>query len=90
MELDTKKCYACKKLRRFYTKGNTRYNKTGFGLCTEKQNIVNAKDSCDKFQFKQRRTIVRIGAQRYLNDILMQLTALRCIIEEETNEPSEE
>ena len=86
---DNKKCYACKNLHRYYTKGNIQYNKTCLGWCAEKGENVNVKDSCDKFKFRQSRKIARVSAQRFFNDILMQLSALRCIIEEEANEPSE-
>lgn len=83
---DKKKCYLCQKLSRFYARGDKQYNKTDFGWCREKMSIVNVKDGCDEFVFRPNRRPLKIRTERFLNDILFQLTAIRCIIEEETDD----
>lgn len=90
MEASNKKCYACRHLQRYYTKGNIQYNKTDVGWCRVKSECINVKDSCDKFTYRAKHIVIRRGIQRYLNDILLQLSSIRSIIEEESNDPSEE
>lgn len=87
---DNKKCRVCKALERFYTKGDKRFNPVNLGLCRETKTIVNVNDCCEKFA--QRRIGRRLHGrtQYYLNELLLQITALRCIMEEEMYGQDEE
>lgn len=87
---DKKRCSACRELDRYYVKGDKQFNKTDFGLCTKKQMTVNVKDCCGDFVlgYIHRRRLGR--AKYYLNELLLQITALRCIIEEHSDDKKKE
>lgn len=85
-----KRCSACRELERYYVKGDKQFNKTDFGWCYKKETSVNIKDCCDDFVQGRihKRRYNRAGY--YLNELLLQITALRCIIEEHSNEKDKE
>lgn len=87
---DNEKCRVCKAFERFYIKGDKRFKPVDSGLCRETRTMVNVKDSCEKFA--QRRIGRRLhGRTRYyLNELLLQITALRCLMEEDMYGQNEE
>ena len=90
MENKAMKCSMCRSLDRYYTKGDKQYIRINLGRCSVKKCIVNADDlSCDKFVRRCIKRRVYGRTQYYLNELLLQITALRSIIEEDTNEPNE-
>lgn len=79
-------CTNCTRLVRYYTKELKKFNKTEFGWCCEKRKIVCVKDQCEHFERRAYRTKIRFGLEHCLNDLLVQLSTIRQIIEEEKNE----
>lgn len=86
MSDDKQKCGLCRNLERFYVKGDKQFNKTGYGRCSHKNAVVATDESCDGFtaRYIYRRRYGR--AKYYLNELLLQISALRCIIEESVDE----
>lgn len=80
------KCSVCKFFERYYTMGDKRFNKTNFGWCCKKQSVINTNNTCDKFVYKPRMKVVTKGTRRYLAEILVQLFALRCIVQEQQDD----
>lgn len=78
-------CYKCSFFDRYYTKGTKRFDKTRFGKCRKKNEIVDALDSCDECRIVNFNYCSKRAVRRCLNDILIQLTELRQIVEEEND-----
>ncbi len=89
MENEYNQCRYCKHLDRYYTKETKTFQKTDLGRCCKKGEDVCVTDSCKNFVRKKQHKVMRDGIQRYLDEILTQLSAMRYIIEEE-NESDEE
>ena len=87
---DKKRCSACRELDRYYVKGDKQFNKTDYGWCNKKQASVNVKDCCDDFAlgYIHRGRFGR--TKHYLNELLLQITSLRCIIEEHSDDKKKE
>ena len=78
-----KKCCYCGNFEGYYTKGLRRYDKTKQGFCSEHHKIVENQDCCECW----RRHLVRNRvASRALYEILMDISAIRQIIQENEEE----
>jgi len=86
MENDNIRCYACKRLLRYYIKGKTNFEKTKFGWCREHNNIVDIHSLCDSFERREKRKRIDGIIQNTLNVLLDEITAIRQLIEEDENE----
>ena len=89
METESKKCYRCKNLDRYYTKEVKRFCKTKFGWCSEKQDTVQIQGCCDKFIFNPKSKKSNRMICHYLNDLLTEISEIRKVIEEENGETDE-
>jgi len=89
MENKNTQCRFCKYLDRYYTKETKTFQKADVGWCVRKAEIVNVTDTCDGFLYKKHPKVLCKSTQRFLDGILTQLSALRCIIEDEKNESNE-
>ena len=76
-------CYNCKNLIRYYTKGIKQFNKSDLGWCVEKQEHVNVKNQCINFIATPKHKIRKRSINRYLNDLLTEITEIRKVIEAE-------
>ena len=86
MEKKGKHCYACAHLERFYTKGQRRFQRTEIGWCFLKRESVDVRGCCERFQVKKtKRESIRL-LRAYLNDLLTEISELRCFLEDEQNE----
>lgn len=83
------KCCWCKHFCRYYTKGLTDFKACPIGLCGKRQDIVKAADGCEEFSRRLRRVHHSAALKRRLNDILINLTAIRKFVEEEERERNE-
>ncbi len=90
MENDRKKCNLCKQLQRFFKKGSVHFSKTDYGFCYRHKKIVYVKDTCDNFEYGSRRHILNKHTRYYLDKLLLEISALRCIIEEQTRDLTDE
>ena len=80
------RCSQCKHFERYYIKGVKRFNKTNFGQCTQKRDIVNIHDCCERYKAGVRdRDITDRRVKVSLNDLLTEISAIRQVIEEEAN-----
>lgn len=80
----TKTCDKCRYFERFYFKGVTRFTPSKSGRCKAKSGLTTTKESCEnwanRLTLRQRR--IR-RASRALNDIFLEIAAIRQILEEE-------
>lgn len=79
------RCANCKYFQRYYAKGIIKFTPTDLGHCTVLKKMVFAKETCNRFLqksylYKSHRTM-----QKCLHDILIHLSAIRVIIEEQEN-----
>lgn len=49
-----KECFRCRYFDRYYTKGVKRYNRTKFGRCSVRAEIVGNHDTCQAYVIKSR------------------------------------
>ncbi len=81
MENENRKCFRCKYLDRYYTKGVKRFNKTKCGWCSIKISDVNIHETCDKFvsdtKSYRSKGLIKIN----LNNFLTELSELRKLLE---------
>ncbi|MDE6613642.1 MAG: hypothetical protein K2K28_03720 [Clostridia bacterium] len=82
MENKNKRCYRCKHFQRYYTKGTKKFDQTKYGRCCEKSDTVSSCDTCDKWKGKSSYKYIKWAAQKALNDILIDIKAIRQVIEE--------
>ena len=84
MQGESDKCYACRELQRFYTKGTTKFNQTKYGRCCNSDKIVYIHESCECFvrkpRIKKRRKYM---LELCLNDLLTEISKIRKILEAE-------
>lgn len=88
--MKTTSCSFCRFFERYYTKGAKQFNKTKTGLCRKKQEQVTAQDGCKEFV---KRPLKRRSARLlryYLNEILLELHALREVAEDDRDEITNE
>ncbi len=77
------RCYNCMKYHRYYTKGYNKFTGTKYGRCMRTDKIVNNSDNCEQWRSVCRKhTIGKHIAMHTLNEILVNLSALRQIFEE--------
>lgn len=88
--MKTTSCSFCRFFERYYTKGAKQFNKTKTGRCRKKQEQVTAQDGCKEFV---KRPLKRRSARLlryYLNEILLELHALREVAEDDRDEITKE
>ena len=86
MEQDTKKCFRCSHLDRFYTKELKKFRRTEYGWCYIKQEIVNVQGGCEQCRFKRSRRFSQRVLCATLNELLTEINEVRNIIEDNCNE----
>lgn len=86
MNDDRKKCSLCKQLQRFFKKGSIHFSRTDYGFCYRQQKVVNVKETCDKFEYNTQRHMLNKRTRYYLDKLLLEISALRCIVEEQTRD----
>lgn len=80
---DNKKCYICKFLDRYYTKGTKRFTRAKCGWCRKRREIVNSDFGCEEYKYwVQRKGFPRV-LKYTINDILTELAEVRKILETE-------
>ncbi len=89
MENESKKCFKCKYLNRYYTKGEKRFNITKCGWCNKKNGIAYIQESCDCYVLKSNNRTRSRPIKCTLSELLTELSAIRCVIEEEMRENNE-
>ncbi len=82
-------CCNCKHFDCYFTKGVKNFRKTQFGWCNKKFKVAFAKNSCDKFAPKPTNRRNEQFALYCLNDLLTELTHVRCVLEENRREKNE-
>lgn len=89
MENKSNLCYRCKNFERFYIKGNVRFNKTELGRCCVKREIVNYFGGCENYKHRLK-NISRFAARERIDKLLCEITELRCLIEDDSRDESEQ
>ena len=83
----SKKCCYCGNFEGYYTKGLRRYEKSKQGFCSEHRKIVENQDCCECWKKNSKRHSARNRvASRALYEILMDISAIRQIIQENQEE----
>lgn len=86
MKKNNKQCFRCEHFQKYYTKGNTKFVDTKCGRCSETKDTVTLHQSCGKWEQKKYHRFLSLFTKIKLNDILIELTEIRQIIEENENE----
>lgn len=82
-EKKTAKCYQCFYFDRYFTKELTRYVRTKIGFCSTHKKSVNAHDCCECWKLKKSRYLYRQrAAEKILNEILLNISAIRQIYQD--------
>lgn len=76
-------CYNCGNLTRYYTKEYTCFKRADCGYCYERGEIKNNHDTCEKWRNGYGGFSIKIPTQRVLRELLLQLSAIRQILQEE-------
>ncbi len=76
-------CAVYKNLVRYYTKELKQFDKSEFGWCCEKRQVVCVKNTCEHFEKRTYRRKMRDGLQECLSSLLTQLSTIRQLIEKE-------
>ena len=86
--MESKKCYNCKFLERYYVRGGQGFNKAKCGFCRKTREIVHSDNSCENYAHFEPNRKPRTLVKRYLNELLDEIRLIRNVIEEEyeTNE----
>ena len=87
MEKKNKVCWNCGKFKAYYEKGFSRFYKTDVGVCVLKKEIVEKHGECEGWcnRYKMRR-LRKKCVIRTLNEIVVDIAAIRQIFEEEDEE----
>ena len=80
---ENKKCYNCKWLDRYYTKGTKKFNKAKCGWCCKRAEIVNSDFGCEEYKYWVQRKFFPIFLKHAINDILTEISEVRKILETE-------
>lgn len=84
--MGNQRCSQCKHFNRYYLKGVKRFNKTTFGWCTQKRDVVNIHDGCERYKAGVKdRGINNERVKVCLNELLTEISAIRHVIEEEAD-----
>jgi len=87
MEQKSKKCCYCGNFEGYYTKGLRRYEKSKQGFCSQHRKIVENQNCCECWKKNSKRYSARYRvASRALYEILMDISAIRQIIQENEEE----
>ncbi len=86
MENSGKHCYRCAHFTAYYVKGDKRFNRIKLGRCCAKREIVGLHDACEEYKPKKPRRKIPFSTHAYLDHLLCEITALREVIEEQSNE----
>lgn len=86
MENSDKCCGKCKNFDCFYTRGIKRFNKTKVGWCRVICDTIYAEESCERFACRNKTKNIKSTVQKCLNDLLIELTEIRKVVEEELDE----
>ncbi len=82
-----KVCWNCGNFKAYYEKGFSRFYKTHEGLCSVKNQIIDKHGNCECWRNAHKLWNLRKKcAVRVLNEILLELAAIRQILEEEKEE----
>ncbi len=86
-EKKNKKCLYCGNFETYYTKGMRRFERTRYGICMQHNKIVFNDGYCDLWKTSHRRLCFRKrAASRALYEILMDILAIRQIMQENQEE----
>ena len=78
------KCVYCGYYEGYYTKGLHCFERAKQGFCKQHEKLVNNGDTCECWETSRRRFYFRKRViSRCLNEILMDISAIRQIIQEE-------
>ncbi|HIU00552.1 MAG TPA: hypothetical protein IAB64_01035 [Candidatus Coproplasma excrementavium] len=86
---NSERCYNCRNLQRYYTRGVKSYLQTDFGYCCECRAVVEVHHSCEKFVRRTNRRRSERLTRYYLNDILTEISEIRKVLEGEQAEKAE-
>ena len=80
-------CGICRHYDPFYTREYTQYKKLKKGYCRKNKQPTDCHGSCEFWQsYCHWQYKIKLSATRTLRDLLLQLSALRQILQEEQNE----
>lgn len=81
-------CSRCKYFLCFYTKETRTFQKAECGICNKniEHKTVNLHDSCEHYETKRSKRKIDRSVLVYLNDLLTEITMLRCFIGEQIDE----
>ncbi len=83
----SKKCLYCGNYEGYYKKGLHRFESIKQGFCVKNNQIVSNKDCCEFWKTSSRRFYLRKKvASRALFEILMDISAIRQILQENQDE----
>ena len=83
------KCFRCRYFRRFYTKGNNQFDKSNCGWCCLKKDYTKSNDGCEQYVLKHTYKKSRKSVFNCLDNLLMELSAIRMVIEDDKRELEE-
>ena len=86
MEPNGERCFRCKNFDAYYIKGTKKFECTKYGWCRAKKVNTERIVSCEKYEAHIYRSHALHFIEPCLNDILIELTEIRNIIEEESDE----
>lgn len=93
MELKEKSnvCYRCGNFIRYYTKGLYQFSITKYGFCNNKSDIVEGTDYCESWKSGHCRLCTsKKASMKVLSEMLMNITAIRQLLQEVDEEKENE
>ena len=86
-EKNRKKCFACSRFRRYYTKGDYCFNRTEYGFCIRKHEMKVKHDTCEEWDRNSRtRYTDKDKAMKVLSETLWEIASIRQILQEAQKE----
>lgn len=82
MDTKGKRCYTCGHFQRYYTKGIKKFDNTKFGRCCVKDAAVSSCNSCEHWKNRPPQRHIKWASLKALNDILIDIKAIRQVIED--------
>ena len=79
-------CANCEYFQRYYAKGIIQFTPTDLGHCKVLKRMISAQETCNRFLQKPYHCKNHKTLQKCLHEILMHLSAIRVIIEEQEHE----
>lgn len=84
MKEENKKCWSCGRFQRYYTKGDSNFQKEEVGFCSSQSKIVCKNESCKMWNYRQRiRNMRKQMAITSIVDIRSKLEVIEQILIEE-------